>query len=91
MYIFGYHRAGSDGYIVADCHSRQDSHTSSDPDIIADRDRLRPFFAGVPFNRIRAVTGRIDAYIRPDEAIISYSDFRFIQYGEVEIGKKASA
>jgi len=62
-----HYRAGTDGHIIPDRYSRQDSDASSDPDIVSDGDRFRPLVTRVPFDRISAVACRIYAYIRPDK------------------------
>lgn len=61
--VLSHYRAGTDGHIIPDRYSRQDSDASSDPDIVSDGDRFRPLVTRVPFDRISAVACRIYAYI----------------------------
>ena len=72
--ILGYDRPGTDGYVVADGDSRKDCDAAADPYVVADGDRFCPLVASVPFDRICAVTGCIDAYVRADESVISDGD-----------------
>ena len=89
--ILGYDGSGTDGYVITDGDSRKNSDTATDPYVVADGDRLRPLVAGVPFDRVSAVTGCIDTYIRPDEAVITDGDLCFVKNGEVEVGKETLA
>ena len=89
--ILGYDRSGTDGNVVADGDSRKNGDTATDPYVVADGDRLRPLFAGVPFDRVSAVTGCIDAYVRPDEAVVTDGDLCLVKNSEVEIGKETLA
>ena len=53
--IAHYHRTGTDGNIVADCHTWQDGDTAANPDVIADRDGLGPLLTTFAFHRVGAV------------------------------------
>ena len=69
--VFGDDRSCTDGYIVTDMYAWKDGDAASDPDTVSDGDRLRPFTAAVAFCRVRAVAGRIDAYVRPNETVVA--------------------
>ena len=85
------HTSGTDGDIAANGHTRKDGHGASYPDIVPDSHRLRPFPSGVPFLRVRAMAGSVNAHVRTDETVIAYSDRSFIKNREIEIRKEAFA
>ena len=56
-----------------------------------DGDRLGPLLAGVALNGVGAVTGRVDAHVGADEAVVANGHEGLVEDGEMEIGKKALA
>ena len=79
---------GENGCIIADADSRKDGHAPAYPHIVADGHRLCPFAAAVPFHRVRAVAGGVDADIRADEAVVAYRYWGLVKYREIEIGEE---
>jgi hypothetical protein len=87
--ITGDHRPCSDGDIVANGDAWQDGDTTAYPHIVADGDGLCPFLTSIPLNGVGTVTSCVDADVGTKETIIADGDRRFIQDGEVEVGKKS--
>ena len=89
--ILCYDRSGTDGHVVADGDSREDCYAAADPYVVADGNRLRPLIACVPFDRVSAMAGCIDAYVRPNEAVITDGNLCLVKHSEVEVGKETLA
>ena len=89
--ILSNYRSGTDGHVVADGDSRKDGDAATDPYIVADGNRLCPLVACIPFDWVSAMAGCIDAYVRPNEAVVTDGDLSLVKHGEMEIGKETLA
>jgi len=90
-YIFRHNAASTDGYVVTNGHTWQDGDATAYPYVVADGDWLCPLFSTVALYRVGAVTGRVDADVRANKAIVTDSDSCFIEYSEVEVRKESLA
>ena len=72
-------------------HPRQDCHIAAYPAVPAYGHRLGPFLPRVALLRVRAVAGRIDADIRPNEDIVADCNWSLVKDDEIEVGKEPPA
>lgn len=86
--IAGYNGACSDGAVVADGYSREDSYRAANPAVVADRDGFCPFLTAVALCGVGAVASGIDRHIRSDKSIITNGNIRFVKHRKMEIGKE---
>ena len=63
--------SGSDSDLASNLHTWQKCDASTDPHIVPDDYRFRPFLPAIPFLRICAVTRRVNTHVRADKTIIS--------------------
>ena len=89
--VFNDYASGSDGAAFTDCHSGKNCHIAAYPAVSAYGHRLGPFLPRVALLRVRAVAGRIDADIRPDEDIVADCNGRLVKDYEIEVGKEPPA
>ena len=89
--VFNDYASGSDGAAFTDCHSWKNCHIAANPAVSAYGHRLGPFLPRVAFFRVRAVAGRIDADIRPDEDIVADCNWSLVKDDEIEVGKEPPA
>lgn len=89
--IFHDHASGSDGAAVTDFHSGKNCHIAAYPAVSACGHRLGPFLPRVALLRVRAVAGRIDTDVRPDENIVTDCNGRLVKDYEIEVCKEPPA
>lgn len=89
--VFHDHASGSDGAAFTNCHSGKNCHIAAYPAVSAYGHRLGSFFPRVAFFQVRAVAGRIDADIRPDEDIVADCNWSLVKDYEIEVGKEPPA
>ena len=89
--VFNDYASGSDGAAFTDCHSGKNCHIAAYPAVSAYGHRLGPFLPRVAFLRVRAVAGRIDADILPDEDIVADCNWSLVKDDEIEVGKEPPA
>ncbi len=89
--IFDDYAAGANDHIAAYCHTRQYMDAATDPDIIANSDRIGVFKPGISSIRVNGVSGSVKAAVGSYEHVIAEYDFARIEYDSVVIGKKVIA
>ena len=89
--VFHDNTSCSDGAAFTNCHSGKNCHIAAYPAVSAYGHRLGPFLPRVALLRVRAVAGRIDADIRPDEDIVADCNWSLVKDDEIEVGKKPPA
>ena len=86
--VLGDHAAGTDDTVVADAYPGEDTYVSADPYVIADGNRVGMFQTGIPLLLVQRVSGRVDAYMRGDEHIVSDGDPGPVEDDQVGVGKE---
>ena len=86
--IFRYDASCTNCHVITDGHTRQDSHTTTNPHIIANGDWFCPLSTAVTLYGVSTMAGCVNAYIRADKAVVTNGDWGFVEYGEVEVGKE---
>ena len=89
--VFNDYASGSDGTAFTDCHSWKNCHIAAYPAVPTYGHRIGPFLPRVALLRVRAVAGRIDVDIRPDENIVADCNWSLVKDDEIEVGKEPSA
>ena len=87
-HIVNHHAAGGNGYIVADCNSREYHRIAANPAVVADGNRTRPFTARVALIGVGAVAGGVDSHVRTDETVIANGYKCLVEHGESEVGEE---
>lgn len=85
--VFHDNTSCSDGAAFTDCHSWKNCHIAAYPAVPAYGHRLGPFLPRVAFFRVRAVAGRIDADIRPDEDIVADCNWSLVKDDKLKLAK----
>lgn len=86
--VAGNDRACADGAVIADSNPRKDSNRAAYPAVVANRNRLCPFLAGITLGGVGAMAGSVDRDIRSDKSVIADGNECFIENRKVEVGKE---
>lgn len=89
--VFNHDTPCTDGAIIPNSNPGKDHYAATNPAIVADRDRARPFSSGITLDGVGTVTGCVNADIRTDKAVVANAHGCFIKNSETEIGKKTLA
>ena len=69
-HVFHYHRTGADDGVITDGHARQNDHTTTDPDIIADDNGARRRRARMVEDVVIVIVQNVCVW--SDEAALAY-------------------
>lgn len=94
--VLRHNRSGTDDHIITDVYSAQDSHVSSNPDVVPDMNILckfrhghAPVFAQAqPFLRKKGMIGCQEGNVGSDAYVIANEYAGIIHDDQVEISKK---
>ncbi len=81
--------SGTDGNIVANGNAGKDGDTTAYPTIMSNGDRFGPLLSRIALIGVGAMTSGVDRHVRSDEAVVTKSNHRLVEYYQVEIGKES--
>ena len=76
---------GGDDRAVTDGHTRADDHTTTEPTVLADGDRVSRLHRSAALHGIEGMSGCVELALRSDAGVCPYGDQSTVQQDAVSI------